>query len=251
MPLWYETGQGLEPANFKRLESNLDVYFCCPGPSLNSIPAEKLNGPGRLVAAVNNAYPYVRPDIWFGMDDPKCYSRQIFWEPFIKIMRAGYNSRNCEGKEIKNNFNLYYADVEKYKNPELIFLSNLNKANVNFIWTQNVISVALHILLWMGAKNIYFVGCDLDNTKQDYHHGQVLDGKNKKWNASLYNDLYIWIKWFTRTSKKYNIKLKCCSPNSKLNNIMDYTPIEDALKNSQALIPTGGDLIHTLDIKAS
>jgi len=248
MPLWYETGQGLEPANFKRLDANLDVYFCCPGPSLNSIPADKLNGPGRIVAAVNNAYPYVRPDIWFGMDDPKCYSRQVFWEPFIKIMRGGYNSRRCESVKISNNFNLYYADVEKYKNPEDIFTSNIKKTNTNFIWTKNVMSVALHILLWMGAKNIYFVGCDLDNSKSDYHHGQKLEDKNKEWNTSLYNDLYIWMKWFARTSKTYNIELKSCSENSRLNNMMEYVHIEDAINKSQLNIPTGGELIHSLDL---
>ena len=101
-------------------------------------------------------------------------------------------------------------------------------------------SVAIHVLLWMGAKNIYFVGCDLDNSKSDYYHGQKLEDKNKEWNTSLYNDLYIWMKWFTRTSKNYNIELKSCSENSRLNNMMEYVHIEDAINKSQLNIAGGG-----------
>ena len=129
-----------------------------------------------------------------------------------------------------------------------IYSLQISIKQTRILFGLNVMSVALHVLLWMGAKNIYFVGCDLDNSKSDYYHGQKLEDKNKEWNTSLYNDLYIWMKWFTRTSKNYNIELKSCSENSRLNNMMEYVHIEDAINKSQLNIPTGGELIHSLDL---
>ena len=251
MPLWYNTNSGFKAVSFNQLNSNLDVYFCCPGPSLKQIEPQKLNGVGRLVAAVNNSYPFVKPDIWFGMDDPNCYSRQVFWEPFIKVMRGGYENRTCFDREIKNNFNLFYADVKKYENHEHIFTNNND--NTHFIWKNNVMATALHILIWMGAKNIYFLGCDLDNTQSDYHHEQSLSKKEKEWNRSLYKELYGWIKWLTKTASKYGIQIKSCSKDSQINNFMEYIDIENAIANSERGIPTGGELQHTLnfDEKAS
>ena len=55
------------------------------------------------------------------MDDPNCYSRQIFWEPFIKVLRGGYQNRKCENKIINRNYNLFYADVKKLESQEEMF----------------------------------------------------------------------------------------------------------------------------------
>ena len=246
MSLWYNPGKGWKPFVINRRNLNADVYFCCPGPSLKEIDPTKLNGPGRLVSAVNNAYPFVRPDIWFGMDDPNCYSRQIFWEPFIKVLRGGYGNRTCEGHQICHNYNVCYADVVKKENALDIFACS---EGVHFIWKKNVMATALHVLFWMGAKNIYFIGCDLDNSKADYHHGQVLSEKNKKWNGQLYKDILPWITRLSEEAKIRGINFYSCSKKSKLNSeSIPYVDIDEAIAKSESNIPFGGELTHTLDI---
>lgn len=253
MPLWYNSSgkqsrSGWRVANFHRDSLSSDVYFCCPGPSLSSIDASKLNGPGRIVVAVNNAYPYVKPDIWFGMDDPDCYSRQIFWESFIKILRGGYQSRTCENKRVDLNYNVFYADTQRYQNKNVIF--SRDNEELPFMWKKNVMVTALHVLVWMGMRRVFFLGCDLDNSKADYHHGQELAEKNKKWNGQLYRDLNQFMNWFSKTGVTRGVDSISCSKPSKLNDYMQYMDVEEAIKISESGIPFGGELTHTLDIEA-
>lgn len=247
MGLWYNSGQGFKPFSLERKALGLDVFFCCPGPSLKFINPKILNGAGRMVAAVNNSYPFVKPDIWFAMDDPNCYSREVFWEPFIKIMRGGYQDRTCADREIDSNYNLYYADVKKYDSKNAIF--NTKGEDVKFVWEKNVMATAFNVLFWMGAKRIYMIGCDLDNSKSDYHHGQKLSDKNKNWNKRLYSDLFGWMKWLTEESVNYGIEIKSATENSKINTFMEYVPLKEAIELSEKDIPKGGDLKHTLDVK--
>jgi hypothetical protein len=246
MPLWYNTGTGLKPTSFERDNLNLDVFFCCSGPSLGEVDPLELKGPGRLVLGVNNSYPYVSPDIWLGADDPSCYPREIFWEPFIKIMRGGYNNRGCSGKKINGNFNTYYADVLPPESQEEMFSKG---DGVSFVWNNNVIAVALHLLFWMGAKRIYFVGCDLDNKGKDYNHEQKLSLDNKAWAMSLYNDLFDWFKWLVPAAGDRGIQIKSCTRGSRINDIMEYVKLEDALSRSQEGIPFNKDLIYGRDVK--
>jgi hypothetical protein len=247
MPLWYDSGLGLRPTSFERNNLNLDVFFCCSGPSLGLVDSKKLNGPGRLVVAVNNAYPHVRPDIWFGMEDPSCYPRELFWESFMKVMRGGYNGRRCEGREISRHFNLYYADVAKLKEQEDIF--RIKGEEAIFAWNNNVMAVALHVLFWMGVKRIHLLGCDLNNKEKDYCHDQKLNPANKAWAASLYNDLYGWLQWLVPAAARHGIRIKSCTPESRVNNIMEYVELDRALTESQRDIPLGKELIYGKDVK--
>ena len=82
------------------------------GPSLNSINTSSLTGPGKTVFGLNTTYPKVRPDIWIGMDDPRCYNRQVFYEPFPKIMRGNYYNLDCEGVPLLDLPNIYFASVK-------------------------------------------------------------------------------------------------------------------------------------------
>ncbi len=247
MPLWYDTGAGVRPVSFERENLNLDVFLCCSGPSLGKVDPKTLKGPGRLVVGVNNSYPYICPDIWLGMDQPDCYPRELFWEPFIKIMRGPNVNALCEGKKIRGNFNNYYADVAKPLNQEEIF--NRKGEDVIFIWNNNVMAVAFHVLFWMGAKNIYLLGCDLDNSKKIYNHEQKVSEAGKNWAMSTYNDLYEWFKWLVPAAKRNGIEIKSCVPESRVNSVMEYVELEEALLKSRKDIPFNKELIYGKDMK--
>lgn len=203
MGLWYETGNGPVKISFAKKRNNCVAFLCGGGPSLKNVDPSILNGHNRLVFALNNTYPFVRPDIWIGMDDPECYRRDIFWQPFIKIMRGGYQDRLSEGHRIDDLHNVYYADLAPLSDPEDIF--KLRAHDIEFAWKQNVLVTALHIIIWMGIKKIYLFGCDLNNGNQNYYENIDLTEEQKEWNSALYSQQLEYLKWFAETGKKYNL----------------------------------------------
>ena len=246
MALWYETGNGPVRASLARKENNCVAFLCGGGPSLNKIDPNFLNGHNRLVFALNNTYPRVKPDVWIGMDDPSCYRRDVFWQPFIKIMRGGYQRRLCEGQRIDHLHNMYYADVGELADPEEIF--KLRAHDVRFVWAQNVFTTALHIIMWMGCKKIYLFGCDFHTSEGDYHDGGIiLSDENKDWNERLYEQLYEYMNWFVSEAPNYGVEVYSCSPDSKINNFINYVNYKDVVTELEINLPETKELLHSKD----
>ena len=81
--------------------------------------------------------------------------------------------------------NVLFADVDKNSDPEAIF--KLRNHNIKFVWQKNTLAVALHIAIWMGAKSLFLLGCDLGGEK-DYYDDRVLSDQQRQYNASLYKE---------------------------------------------------------------
>ena len=250
MSLWYfSKPDKMDRATFHKESISSDVYLCNPGPSLRYIDPQSLKQPGVLTAAVNTAYPRIRPDIWFGMDDPHCYPRQVFWESFIKVMRGGFQDRKCEGLSLQNCFNLYYIDGEVFDGQNNFF--DFKGHDVNFTWTGNALFISIHVLLWMGAKRIHLLGCDLSTKDGHYHSDQVLSESNLDYNNQLYEELNAFLKWYSGEAAEHGIEIISCSPDSRINEYLTYLPLNVAIKQTQDRynIPFGGDLLHSRDVK--
>ena len=112
MALWYFDNTGKQHhISTPDLFGNADAYLCCSGPSLKDINPNDLRIPGATIIGVNNTYPFIKPDIWIGMDHPHCYPRQVLWEPFMKIMRGGFQHKTSEGRAIRDKFNLFLGII--------------------------------------------------------------------------------------------------------------------------------------------
>jgi hypothetical protein len=247
MPLWYETGKGMRKFSLAKKNLNTDVYICGSGPSLKKVNPFDLQVPGVLTVGLNNSYPYIRPDIWFGVDDPHCYPRKIYFESFMKIMRGGYQNRSCEGVEISHHCpNLFYADCE-WANSNEIFKRKDDEAI--FVWTGSVTGLSLHVLIWMGAKNIYLLGTDLSNENGDYHYKGKLSKENAEYAQSAHDKTNLFYKWITKESPRHGVNLRSCTPDSKINQYMEYVPLEEALKKSQTRSLREGELIFGSEIE--
>ena len=219
------------------------------GPSLNKIDIDKLSGPGKTVFGLNTTYPHVRPDIWIGMDDPSCYDRKVFYEPFPKIMRGNYYDRFCENTKVTSLPNVLFASVKKTKRKSDLFYS-IKEDTDAFIWHENVFATALNILLYMGFKKIYLAGVDFSLDEKSYFHDDiVLDDRKKAWNRNLYDSLYKYTEWLHQTGGMCGIELCSISPDSKINNFMPYISIE-ALNNSLDL-PKDYKLLHSSELYES
>lgn len=249
MGLWYECGNGpikLEKS-FAKSDIGADVYICCPGPSLANVNDAEIHVPGAVIFGINTAYPKIRPDIWVGVDTPECYDYSLWWEPFMKICRGGYKNIECCGQKISRCSNVYFADLEVPQDG-LNDIFSKRAHDTKFIWKKNTLALTLHIAIWMGARNINFVGCDFGGDK-DYYDDRELTKERRDSNQRLYRQQVEMLKEFSVLASRRNIQLTSCTPNSPINDFIPYKPLEDMLKLSKQRVPKKNNRIaHAADV---
>ena len=247
--LHYYCGTGWAESKRAKLDMGADAYLCCPGPSLKSINPDTLKGRGRVVFGINTSYPHIKPDIWMGLDSIECYDRNILHEPFMKIFRTPFASRmKCDGKMVKEYPNVYWASVTEPKDGETMFDRRAHSSHL--VWHKSTLMATIHLMIWMGAKNIYFAGCDMGG-KQDYWYGNTLKRDQKRYNARLYKLQTAHLRELAEIGKKRGINFFSVTPDSPINDFMEYLPLEEALKRSEAKteIKENWDIKHVLDTR--
>jgi hypothetical protein len=187
-------------------------------------------GPGRIVAAINTAYPKVRPDLWFGMDGPECYDANLLNEPFPKYLRGGYQTRRHMGVELQDFHATFFMDCEKADVDQIFVRRN---HDIRFCWPNHTLGMALHGLVWMGAKDIRLVGCDMGG-KRDYWDNRTLTTTQRAHNNRLYGEQLVYLKRFHAAGNACGINLSSCTKNSPINKFLPYTDLDKSL----ASIPT-------------
>ncbi len=231
MGLYYECGNGFVSISFAKKDMGCDAYLCCPGPSLKDVDPKKLRGKGRKIFGINTTYPYVKPDVWLGMDSIDCYDRNILYEPFIKIFRGPFFDRMMfDGKPVKYYPDTYWAKIKEPESGKTMY--NYREHKINFAWHKSTLMVAIHMMIWMGARNIYLLGCDLGGTK-DYFHDKKLNDEQKKYNKRLYKSQSKHLEGIVQEGKSRGVKFYSCTPNSPINKFMEYVQIDEALKKSE------------------
>jgi len=227
MALWYDCGSGmLRTMGFARSRSPLTVLFCCPGPSLRAVRNEDLHIPGVLVAAINTAYPHVRPDIWAGLDKPMAYDSRLWSEPFIKIMRGGFQDLQCTTGRVAECANTFFGDAQLKVAADRML--DRRDHDVKFIMSGGTFTFMLHLLIWQGYKNIFLVGCDFGGTS-DYHDDRRLDGAERRHNRQLYRQVSSWLPRFAVKAARRGIRITSATEGSPINAHMPYTPLADVL----------------------
>lgn len=237
--LWYDCGNGWQRAHMARKDLKLDAILCCPGPSLKNVP--DLRGPGRKVFAINTAYPTVRPDIWLGMDEPHCYDINLLYEGFPKIFRGPYAKREYHGQKLHAYPESYFADVDKIPAGQTMF--DLRSHDVKFAWHKHTLGVALHFMVWMGARNVFLVGCDLGGA-DDYCHDLKLTDDHRKTNRRLYAQQVTFIENLAKEATKYGITIHSSTPNSPINEFLPYTSVYQLMEKHH---PKQSKPRHVLD----
>lgn len=247
MSLWYECGNGSArvTSGWAYKKHPLDFYICCTGPSLREVSNSDFKHPGIFTIGINTSYPYIKPDLWIGMDKPECYDSKLWWEPFRKICRGPYINTQFHGYALKSMPNTFFADVKKPEKDAEIF--ERRSHDIDFIWRKNTLVVALHTAIWMGAQRIHLVGCDLGGPR-DYYDNRVLTDEQKAHNKKLYDSQVIWLKWFYQASKKRGIEVISCSEQSPINDIVTYKNIHESLIESRRRVPQiNSEIVHAID----
>lgn len=234
MPLWYDSGHGWAKINVCRKNLGADVFLCCPGPSLSTLPIGGIRGPGALIVAVTTAYPTIYPDVWVGMDGPGCYDRRLWWEPFVKIARGNYSRLTCCGFPIGWGPNTMFADTE---GGELEDIFRRTGPGAKFLWCKDSLGVAMHYAVWIGAKRINLVGTDLRTKEADYCHDANLTVPQRNRNARVYAQQAERLAKWAEMGEHYGVRIVSCTPDSAVNDRMDFVPLEEAISAARAHAP--------------
>lgn len=207
----------------------LPAFLCCPGPSLRSVPGA-LQGPGRVIAAINTAYPKVRPDLWFGMDDPECYDSRLLLESFPKYYRGGYQNRPAGAGLLHETPSSFFLDCSGGGVADM-FLRR--EGDIRFVWMKHTLAIALHYLVWAGFREINLVGCDMGGS-EDYWHGTPLPDAVRSKNRVLYRQQVGFVKAFAEAAKLHNVSVFSCTENSPLNSFLPYRDLAPTLRGLDA-----------------
>lgn len=249
MGLYYECGAGLMPAYFARADFNMDVYLFSSGPSLRNVDFSIFDNAPIYKVGINTTYPKFKPDLWIGMDFPRCFNDDLWSEPIPKITRRPFALKTVAKSNIpvKDFPMVYFADVDKdfTKNPALeVFRRRAHQ--VKFIWTNNTLTTSLHILVWMGVKRIHLLGSDFGgsedyfddsvsarpfNHDQDSPAGSISDAQRKK-NRTLYSQQIRFLKKFCEEGQKIGLDVISCTKSSPVNSFLQYLEPSVAVKNS-------------------
>lgn len=225
--------------------NNSTAFLMCGGPSLSMVDPDRIRGIGRTVFSLNNTYPFIKPDIWLGLDMPECYNKQIYWEPFMKITRFEYRTRTVESVPISSLFNMYFLNIQEPNGDHDPRIFTERDNYIDFLWHRSSFITALQLMVWMGFNKIYLFGCDLNNKDKLYFNDIKLNQEYKNINAYLYNRIDEYLKWFSTTSKQYGISVYSCSPDSIINEYLEYKNYKAVIASIESGIPRGGEFLHS------
>lgn len=198
--------------------------LACNGPSLAGMDVSRLTGPGRTVFGVNNVFPRVRPDFWIGLDTPDCFHGTLPFESFPKIWRGNIGDGTVNDRRLKELPANYFADILDSGN----FWDWSEKST--FQWTANSFHFALQFMLWLGIRHISFLGVDLSHANGDYAGGNTLTPEQREKNARLHESTFAWLRdEFLPQSKTLGVTCASITPQSRINALMPYVPLDAML----------------------
>lgn len=238
--LWSHDGKKWAAHPLHRSARGQLAVLCCPGPSFAPVDVARLRGPGRVVIGINSTYPRLRPDYWLGMDEPDNYEQSLFSESFPKILRGNYGDLPCQGRQLKELTHTLFADVSEQAD-----LYDWTR-DATFLWSRNTFFVALQFALWLGCRDLYLLGVDLDNTAADYADGTYLTPAQRAYNARLYAQTFQTLGKLVAKSAEFGVTWISGSSGSMINQLMPCVPLAAVLATVEKNVPTGRPKQHVL-----
>lgn len=218
MALWTWVGTNYEKCPWHALSKRaVPAVLYGAGASLNTANVVEK---GALRIVQNWAVKRVEPHIWIGMDDPNVFGAEHMDTPFRKVFRGTFADTRVNGIPAKEYPETYFIDVAPQDRSVLFFNKGID---CKFFWGKNTMTVALHMLLWMGYKHIIFSGIDLCGT---YFDNRTMDDKLKSETDRLLIEELDFMRWFADVAEQQGIILENRSDSSRLKEIrgIRYAP---------------------------
>ena len=212
MSLWGWNGADFEKQGWHSLQrrGRAVLYGCAP--SLKD--ADKVEE-GAMRFVQNHAYKEVDPHIWIGMDKPAFFGEELLDLPCRKIFRVTHGKETVGGRNAYEWGDVYFADIVVAPRSHIWFGRGID---TGFLWMSNTMTVALHIILWMGFKEIVFSGIELGG---EYFDDRKLSAADKDKIKKLFDLEFEFMTWFSCIAREQGIKLVNRSKTSRLAAIME------------------------------
>jgi hypothetical protein len=200
-------------------------------PQLNQVKDLLVDQP-IVTAAMNNTAAVVRPNIWIGADIPINYSASVVLDPapmkFAFITRRDHPIGDVTWKDVPNT----YFMSSKQEGAEAFFLKNRD-----FTWGKNIFTVSLQVLYRLGFTTVYTVGCAFHiNKNYQYCYDTDLNDAQVDWTARTYDMVLRQMRDILK-HKPNSFQVVSCTPNSRLNDLVGFCKLEDAIGNATIGIP--------------
>ena len=207
MALWRWSGNKYEKVDWHCLAAKLPATLFGGGSSLNDAD---LNAPGTFRFVQNRSWLKVEPHLWCGLENPEAHGKDLLDTPFRKVLRGNFAQELVAGIPAREYPETYWADVETVP-LENILLSRT--ADTKFIWQKNTMYFTLHMMVWMGYRDIRLAGIDLHG---DYFDKPDFGLANKRLVGQLLQEQFKFFEWFAPAAASVGIKLTNLSPGSRL-----------------------------------
>jgi 2-polyprenyl-3-methyl-5-hydroxy-6-metoxy-1,4-benzoquinol methylase len=194
------------------------------------------------VYAINSAYPRVIPDMWFGLDRLACHHPRVWFEPFPKITSLFKD----DTEKVRYCPEVYYATLD---DGELTRMFLHREPDVRFSWERSTFLFALHFLYWRGHKTVYLVGSDHGGTRDYWDDRQLTDAQRDN-NRALHDRQLARLRQLAPIARQHGLSWISCTPGSRLNDILPYVPLEEALANCTKGMPENQRLLHSTEADA-
>jgi len=105
-----------------------------------------------------------------------------------------------------------------------------------FAWWKDVFIIALQVLYRLGFSRVYTVGCGF-HAEQQYAYERELSDEQVAYNQRTYNMAVRQLRDILPYAKEANFEVVSCTPDSAINELVQYRDFHEALAEETAKVP--------------
>ena len=214
-------------SDFSDIYNDGTAFLIGGGPSLLSQNLKLLNTPGVVSMALNNAALNVRPLLWCGADNPKCYDYSILADPGItKFTSLTYYNTEVYGRLLREYSNTYFFTL---KND--VLWENMFSIPKDLPWFNNLFFTAIAILHAMGIRHIVLLGCPFAIDSKPYAAEIELSSHEINQNRLVYSQQREDLIGLKPIFDLYQLKISDATINSSLKGYYDTIALDEAVND--------------------
>lgn len=185
------------------------LFLLCGGPSLASLNLEALNQRGIVTMAINNTVANFRPNYFIAVDKPERFVEQAWKDPGVcKLIPRGLETQHISKRDESGVLgvsaftaeqcpNVFGFEIRENFDPDTFlsapgFCSGTSSGltdKIGVTGARTTMLAALKMAFYMGAKNVYLLGCDFQMSEgRGYAHEQDVTAEYAKSNNRTYSD---------------------------------------------------------------
>lgn len=239
-PIFYR-GEG-HVVDLVDLYHGQDVFLVGGGPSLKDVDMRTLRDtPGVLTMGMNNVSHNYRTDMWTGQDPQYKFMESIWMDPSVmKFTLLDYRKRAIWDRKKGG-----HSDTRTWQCPNTFFHKRHSKFEADkwfeeqcVVWgrpkekggSRSVFLAALHILWFLGFRNIFLLGVDFHMSVENrYAFDESRKGSTIRGNNSLYENISRYCEELQPSMQAQDFNVFNCNPDSHLK-VFPQKNLRDAIE---------------------